>query len=245
MVDVGSVAIVTAHIEASNLTFVEEKEIQKSQIDVVTLVFDEKGKITGNVSEKLALNVPKPMFESVKKNGFTYRKLIPLKQTGFHQVRLAVREDGSGIVGSATRWVEVPDLKPRKLTMSSLLLMKSIKEVEDEKTLQFEPRPTQALRNFPIGGGIDFLVFTYFPQVTDGKTDLVIQSQVFSGSKLIYSSPLSRVPPENSTDLQRLPYAARLTLEGFVPGEYELRVVVIDRTSKQTADRRANFTIVK
>jgi VWFA-related protein len=245
--DGGQVAIVTAHVDASSLTFVEENQIHKAVIDVVTLVFDEKGKIAGNVSEKLALNVPPNFFESVRKNGFTYRKLISLKQSGFHQVRLAVREDGSGLVGSATRWVEVPDLKSGKLTLSSVLMMTSLKEVESDKTIQFEPRPTQARRNFPAGGGIDFLVFTYFPQVKDGKTDVVIQSQVFSGSKLIYSSPLSRVQGEGEgvPDLQRLPYAARLTLEGFEPGEYELRVVVIDRSSKQTADRRANFTIVR
>ena len=88
-------------------------------------------------------------------------------------------------------------------------------------------------------------MFTYFPQLQDGKADVVIQSQVFSGSKLIYSSPLSRVPTDGATDMQRLPYAARLTLDGFAPGEYELRVVAIDRASKQTTDRKANFTIVK
>jgi hypothetical protein len=44
-------------------------------------------------------------------------------------------------------------------------------------------------------------------------------------------------------DPQRIPYAARITLDGFTPGEYELRMVVVDRSTKITANRRVNFTV--
>jgi hypothetical protein len=46
-----------------------------------------------------------------------------------------------------------------------------------------------------------------------------------------------------SVDLQRIPYAARVSLEQFNSGPYELRVVVIDRLTKATAFRRVYFTV--
>ncbi|MEP7273205.1 MAG: VWA domain-containing protein [Acidobacteriota bacterium] len=241
--EMGQVAIVTAHIDADTLSFGALKDGKQSLLDVVTLVFDEKGKIAGNLSERLNLNLKPQLFDQVRRNGFTYRKLVPLKP-GFHQVRLAIREEGSGLVGSATRWVEIPDPKLRKLTLSSVLLTTSLKDVQTAASVGYQPQPTQALRRFAIGTDVDFLLFAYNAQLKDGRTDLVLQTQVFSGSKLIYSSPLSKIPSEGAIDIARLPYAARLSLTGFEPGDYELRVVVIDRTSKQSADRRANFTVL-
>ncbi len=241
--DMGQVAIITAHVDAGALNFAPVKDShQQSLLDVVTLVFDEKGKVVGNLSERLNLSLRPQVFDSVRRNGFTYRKVVALKP-GFHQVRLAIREEGSGMVGSATRWVEVPDIKTKKLTLSSLLMTTSLKDVQNVGNVEYEARPTQALRRFKVGTSVDFLVFAYHAQLVDGKTDLVLQTQVYSGSKLIYSSPLSKIPSEEAVDLQRLPYAARMSLTDFAPGDYELRVVVIDRVSKQSADRRANFTV--
>src|SRR5262249_47361575 len=79
--------------------------------------------------------------------------------------------------------------------------------------------------------------------VEKNSADLVIQSQVYSGSKLVYASPLAKITIPESADLQRLPYAARVSLEDFNPGPYELRLVVIDRLTKANAFRRVDFTV--
>lgn len=240
--EVGQVAIVTAHVDAGTLNFTVANDAHTTSIDVVTLVFDEKGKVTGNISDRLNLNLKPQLVEQVRRTGFTYRKLVPLKP-GFHQVRLAIREEISGQVGSASRWVEVPDMRAKKLTLSSILLTTSLREVQRAEKVEYEPRPTQALRQFKTGTNVDFLVFAYNAQIKEGKSDIVLQAQVYSGSKLIYSSPLSRIPTEDMQDPLRIPYAARLSLTGFNAGEYELRVVVIDRLAVVTADRRVSFAV--
>jgi hypothetical protein len=70
-----------------------------------------------------------------------------------------------------------------------------------------------------------------------------VQSQVFSGSKLVYATPLGPVSIAPGSDHQRVPYAARLSLANFSPGEYELRLVVIDRLAKATANKKVNFSV--
>lgn len=245
----GSLIAVTAHIEAATLRFSGAGGPRQTSLDIVTIAFDEKGKAAANISERIELNLRPQVHDFVVKHGITYRKMIPLKP-GFYQVRLAVREEGSGQLGSATRWVEVTDTSQKKLTLSSILVTAAAPpepgtEGGDSATKDYVAGPTQAVRRFSPDASIDFLVFAYNPKLENGKSDLVIQSQVFSGSKLIYSAPLTRIPPDGHLDPRRIPYAARLSLSAFDPGEYELRVMVIDRLAKATADRKVNFTVVR
>jgi hypothetical protein len=58
------------------------------------------------------------------------------------------------------------------------------------------------------------------------------------------ATPLTKmdVPPEDQT-ASFAPYAARLMLEKFTPGTYELRLVVVDRVANTSAKRLVNFVI--
>ena len=164
---------------------------------------------------------------------------------GFYQARVAVREDGSARMGSASKWVEIPDLGKKLLTVSGVLLSTGKENPTDLQSAQggYTPQPSSATRRFKTGSLLDFMVFAYNAKVEKNTVDLVIQSQVFSGSKLVYASPLAKMGVPQNPDLQRIPYAARVSLEGFTPGPYELRLLVIDRLTKATASRRVYFTV--
>src|SRR5262249_33470810 len=156
------------------------------------------------------------------KNGFSYRRLMALKP-GFYQARVAIREEGSARMGSASKWVEVPDIGKKQLTLSGVLLSAGR---EDQTDLQLAnsghcPQPSSATRRFKKGGAVDFMIFAYNAKVEKNTADLVIQSQVFSGSKLVYASPITKMTIPESADLQRIPYAARISLEEFNLGPYE------------------------
>lgn len=219
----GIVAIVTAHLDVSALKIVDNAGTRSSAVDIIIYIFDDKGKIAGNSSERITLNLKDAALREAHENGIDYRKLFPLKP-GFYQVRVAVRDDNSGQLGSSAGWVEVPDLSKKRLTLSGIMLSKLTFRKEENA---------------------DFLVFAYNSTVERGQTDLVIQSQVFLNSQLVYSSPLAKMPTEPVSDIARIPYAARLNLSSFEPGEYELRTMVIDRLARITADRRINFVVEK
>ena len=90
---------------------------------------------------------------------------------------------------------------------------------------------------------MDLLLFAYNAKTEANAVDLVTQTQIFSGSKLIFASPVMKMTVAPDSDMQRIPYAARVPLKGYAPGQYELRVTVIDRLTKATAFRRVNFTV--
>lgn len=237
-------ALVNLHVDASQLVLRQTNGTHQGSLDMMMALFDEKGKAAASVAERVSLNIKPERLEIALKNGFSYRRLIALKP-GFYQARVAIREEGSARMGSASKWVEVPDIGKKQLTLSGVLLSAGS---DDQNDLQlanssYVPRPSSATRRFKKESAIDFMVFAYNAKVEKNTADLVIQSQVFSGSKLVFASPIAKMTIPESADLLRIPYAARVSLDNFGPGTYELRVVVIDRLTKATAFRRVYFTV--
>jgi VWFA-related protein len=237
-------ALINLHVDASQLTLRLLNGTHQSALDLLMALFDEKGKAAASFVERISVNIRPERVENAVKNGFNYRRLMALKP-GFYQARLAIREEGSARMGSASKWVEIPDVGKKQLTLSGVFLSAGR---EDQNDLQpansvYIPQPSSATRRFKKDGAVDFMVFAYNAKVEKNTADLVIQAQVFSGSKLVYASPVAKMTIPESADLQRIPYAARISLEEFNSGPYELRVVVIDRLTKATAFRRVYFAV--
>jgi hypothetical protein len=173
-------------------------------------------------------------------------------------VRLSATRENSQLAGSVSEWVEIADLSKKELALSSIFLasekealytmppqketLESEKKIEDQ---QATPMPSQISRRFKRGSQFDYTLFAYNPQPDpNGEIDLTVQTQIFSGSKVVFASPLSkmRVPPEKK-DALFVPYAGRVTLDGFEQGNYELRLLVIDRITKTSAKRSLNFVV--
>ncbi len=240
----GSGALVNMHVDAAQLNLRLLNGTHQTALDLMVAIFDEKGKAATSFVERINLNIRPERLENTTKYGFSYRRLMALKP-GFYQARVAIREEGSAHMGSATKWVEVGDIGKKQLTLSGVLLSAGLENQTDLQFAQsiYTPQPSSATRRFKKGGAIDFMVFAYNAKVEKNSADLVIQSQVFAGSKLVYASPLAKMVVPQSPDLQRIPYAARVSTDDFNPGPYELRLVVIDRLTKTTAFRRVYFTV--
>ncbi|HEX5084762.1 MAG TPA: VWA domain-containing protein, partial [Blastocatellia bacterium] len=237
-------ALLNLHLDASQLNLSQVNGTHQDALDLVMALFDEKGKAVASLAERVNLNINPERLELALKNGFSYRRLMALKP-GFYQARVAIREEGSARMGSASKWVEVPDIAKKRLTLSGVLLSAGREDLNDLQLANtpYVPQPSSAMRRFKKGGAIDLMIFAYNAKIEKNTADLVIQSQVFSGSKLVYASPIAKMAIPESSDLQRIPYAARLSLDDFNPGSYELRLVVIDRLTKATAFRRVYFTV--
>ncbi len=242
----GPVAVLNAELDPAGLTFNNVGGNLQSLLDVVAAVFDERGKVVASYNERVNINLTPARYEEALKQGFNYRKVVKLAP-GFYQARIAIREDGTARVGSASQWVEVGDLAKKQLALSSVFLTPSLEADPvgaEAKAARENNHASTSHRKFARGGSVDFFVVAYNAKTDKGNIpDLVVQSQVFSGSKLVYATPLGPVSIAPGSDQQRVPYAARLSLANFSPGEYELRLVVIDRLAKATANKKVNFSV--
>lgn len=246
-------ALIVGHLDVAGLKFEQVNGLHNAAIDVVGTIFDENGKAVDGFSQRLSMGLRQSSYEQVLKAGLVFSRRVSLKP-GLYQVRLAALREGSKQTGSAFDWVEISDLTKKQLTLSSIFLtteketdylMAQMKPKNGEEKQATAPIPSQVARRFKLGSAFDFSLFAYNAKTDkQGVTDLVVQSQLFSGSKVIYASPLSKMePPSETKETAYIPYAARLSIDKFEPGNYELRLLVIDRLAKTSAKRALNFVV--
>ncbi len=267
----GSALDVVAHIDAATLKFTQTGDRHQAMLELVGLVFDEKGKTVENFGDKIAMNLRQASLENTLKNGVTYAKQLKLKP-GYYQVRFVAREDGVKQIGSASSWIEIPDLEKKQLTLSSIFFPAGNEDLnpataaqpqndgapgkaKDDPVVRY---PVPVYRRFRRSGSFDFMIFAYNAKRNEkGVTDMAVQTQIYAGDKLLMATPLknfadtgkpiaatgSGPSTADQPDPERLPYLARLSLGAFEPGTYELRLIVVDRNAKTSAKRVVNFTV--
>jgi hypothetical protein len=218
---------------------------------VAGAVYDEAGALVGSVAgERAELNLTTESYMRTVAEGLTLQRSVPLAP-GSYQVRLAAREGTRSLLGSASQWIEIPDLDRQPLTLSSVFLLadmplqaggappaagaaeggaassgdRSVADVQIEKT-------------FGPGQGLHYVVHVYAP-AGDSPPSVTLQAQVWQGKRLIGVTPRHDLPDSP----QGRKWSERIGLDGFRPGDYELRVLATDPATGRTAERRVAFRI--
>jgi len=248
----GDVVVATACLDVSRLPFRPAAEgHEAAAFDVVGVLVDEKGKTAGQFSDRVELSLAPEAKERALRNGLTYRKTLAVRP-GLLQARVAVRAEGSGLLGSAAQWVDVPDRARPGLALSSVLLLAEGEEAAPpvpappaaRGAASFDrPRLAEVAHRFPRGGHLDYMLLVYDrgkPGVAS-PMELVVERQILSGSTILTRSAADPVPDEAPGGVPLV--SGRLLLSAFPPGDYELRLVVSDRVSKATASRGLRFTV--
>ncbi len=171
--------------------------------------------------------------------------MLTLKRWGIYQVRVAAIEEKSGRVGSAARWIEIPDLSSKRLTLSSLMVGGQFigagqNTASGDESLQFSVD-----RRFPKGANLSFLMFIYNAAIPAARSnpDLESQIKIFRHGQQVIASPVRNVVPEANADLTRIVHGANIALQTLSTGRYLLEVTVWDRVAKTNATQHITFEI--
>jgi hypothetical protein len=159
-------------------------------------------------------------------------------------VRLAAREDATGLLGSAWQRVEIPDLAPGRLALSSLFLLKESGTSGTPASPEAAPAllTAQGLRRFLRTESLYVQLYAYNPKRdASGATSLVAQAEVLRGGAVLGTAAPEPLEPTENRD--PIAHTSRIKLQRFDPGDYELRVTVTDRNASAIATRSVAFTI--
>jgi VWFA-related protein len=122
--NVGSYMRSMIHINGSDLTFTDQPDGWHQAIfDVVAVTFGDNGKVVDQISRKHTVRLKGDGYQQAIKDGFVYYLTVPIKTPGAYQLRVALRDQDSERVGSASQFVEVPDTKKNVLELSGLTVM--------------------------------------------------------------------------------------------------------------------------
>jgi VWFA-related protein len=236
---------VSAQVDLRPVLFHRAGDRRLATVTVAGVVFDQSGAIVGSLpSERAALELTDAEFERAIEAGLAYQHAAPVTP-GRYRVRVAVREDGQGRLGSASQWIEAPDLADGKLILSSLFLFKEgdAKGAVASASADGSPlRSVQAERQFHREENLYVQFFAYnVRRDAGGATNLVAVAEVWRGGKRLASSaPEPMAASEGGAPPQQL---RSVMLRAFEPGQYDLRIVVTDEMSHTTVSASAAFTI--
>src|SRR2546430_2307025 len=120
---IGSYMRSLLHVDARDLSFTEEPDgSRKAKIDLLAITFGADGNPVEQISGPATLRVPSLNYQRVLRDGLLYSVTVPIKKPGVYQLRVALRDETSERVGSASQFVEVPDFKNNRLTLSGIIL---------------------------------------------------------------------------------------------------------------------------
>jgi VWFA-related protein len=254
----GAVVSSIMHIDMGGFKFTDEPDgWRKAVLDVVALTFGEQGNVVDEINRTETVRVRAEAYDIVRRNGLVYQMQVPVKKPGAYQLRVAVRDAANERLGSASQFIEVPDLKKDRLALSGIVLQssemtaaQSAQAGADGPRKEPDPQGTSAVRRFRAGERVDYFFNIYNAQTekATGRPRVQTQTRLFRDQEQIYAGPLTEFDLSNQTDMKMLHAATRIRLDALEAGEYVLQVVVTDALApakRRTASQWMDFEVVK
>ncbi len=247
---VGSYMRSLLHVDTNDMLFTPQPDgWQKAEFDVVALTFGDNGILVDEVARSYRMRIPNDEFMRMKKNGFVYFLTVPVKKSGAYQLRVALRDSGSQHVGSASQFIEIPDIKKNRLTISGILV--SIARPALTKTGEASPAPSPgnqsggsaaaeydvdtttsaASRRFKRGEVLQYtyVIYNAKPDKTTRQPQLQTQLRLIYNGQPVFTGKEILLSTADQTDVRRLAVTGGLQLGmQLEPGEYVLQFVVTD-----------------
>lgn len=261
----GSLARAMLHVSASDLTFTEDPDgWHKATFDVVAVTFGDNGTIVDQISRTHTLKVRGLSYDSVLRDGFVYFITVPLKKSGAYQLRAALRDHGSERVGSASQFIEVPDVKKNRLVLSGIVLAATDPKRKSAGTTGeagsspqgegedlVDSTNSAAVRRFHTGSVMSYGAVIYNAKLdkTSGNPQLQVQVLIFRDGHPVFAGKQQAFNLNNPPDLKRLGISGALQLgSDMAPGEYVFQVIVTDLLADQkhrVSTQYIDFEMVK
>ena len=228
------------HINASDLKFTDEKDGTKQAIfDVMAMSFGDNGQVVDRLAKTYTLKLKPPAYERVAANGFVYRFVFPVKKAGAFQYRVAIRDVQGGKVGSASQFIEVPDLKKDRVTISSIVLEDLTADQWRNISLTgassgSDPVADTALRRVKLGSVLRYGYEVYNARPgPDKRPQLTTKIRVFSGGELVLDGRQSPFDLAGQADMSHLRVGGAVRIgDKLAAGDYILQVIVTDQNAK-------------
>jgi VWFA-related protein len=177
--------------------------------------------------------------------GLRYPLQIKLPGPGAWQIRAVVSDSASDRFGSASRFVEIPNVDQGGLALSGVSLGGASPATNQAPA---NPRADPAVRIFKPGQSCVFR-YTVFNPLTgaDKQSTLQVQSRIFAAGRVVFDGKAERVTFGAAADGSRHQVSGSIMLDPLMsPGDYVLQVIVRDllappgqpRTATQFTDFR-------
>jgi hypothetical protein len=231
----GDIIQALVYIDTRQLQFTKTDEKWKANFDLVAMTFGDNGVPVDRLSKNFTIEIGDPVYQNMLEKGFVYTLSVPIKTPGAYQFRIALRDTVSDKVGSASRFIEVPNLK-KNLALSNIILDNftseewlKVKAGGNRENSEKSAWLDTTNRQFKRG---TILMYDYVIYAPKPNQPLEISARLIKDGKVIYEEQPAAVRADGQTDLQRLAMHGALSLgKDLEIGTYILQVIIFDRSN--------------
>ena len=197
--------------------------------------------LSGGIDQLLRVDLNAEGYQRALRYGIVYTTLIEVPKPGPYQMRVACSDEASGKIGTASDFVEVPQLKGHNLVLSGLVFTGNRGEYD-----AVEPASGPAYFLPGQKAVFAFQVLRAPGSASSGDAGLTMRVRLFRDAEQLYESPAKAVVPTTKKGSAEFFTLGELQLPAVLaPGEYLVRVDVENPTAKkrQLAWRWARLTV--
>ncbi|MGE0129591.1 MAG: VWA domain-containing protein [Blastocatellales bacterium] len=249
------------HIDCSKLKFKDEENGEKSlTLELANFTFNENGAAIESYARSFTLRFDEARYRRAMAEGLTYLNDFPVKKPGAYQFRSALRDAGSGLLGSSNQFIQIPDLKKDRILLSGIILNSvarneapnaAVSGRQNGDVLDARIQPNPAARRFASDSEIEYQAAIYNPKLDKqtGKPDVKLRFELYRDGKPVFQSPERPARAGRQTDTGSpawLDCGGRFQLKNFSAGEYYLRLVIKDELREgkySTVEQWIDFSV--
>jgi VWFA-related protein len=250
------------HLNLNELNMQKDSDGYLVLLETVSVPSDITG-VIGNASlVHYKFHIPEKNFTFVREHGMRFSLTLPVKKPGAYYIRVAVKDEISGKIGSAYQFVRIPNLRDGRLALSDLFLINSDKDLdtieprlaEDNSQSWFMPitkrddSKSPALRNYQPGDSFEYMSVVYNAEHDKNKLpDLESQFILYRDGQEIMKSQPQSVALKDINKWNGIPIKGKMVLENTLQeGDYVLQLWVKDKragSKRNLASQTLNFNI--
>lgn len=234
-------------VDAGKLSYKEQDNSLVTNPTMLTGVLDSAGNSMGVLQDTIQIRLSREQLARAREGMYRYTKRVILKP-GLYQIRIGVHDPQTEQMGTATAWIEVPDLQSKKLILSSVTTAKSQPDDAGEGIGEAVSQPDvrNGINVFRRDDVLIYRGWAYKPSVgEETASSLMIQGQVLQDDRVVLQDtwrPLSSFVLKKEPDA--VEFGGRLKAANFKSGLYTLRILVKDPQSKAVLTKETSFEII-
>jgi GWxTD domain-containing protein len=242
---------ITIQFERRDLQFQQKDNVAKSTVNIFGRVTSIAGRIVNTFEDPVTVEVPADLLGKALDGASIYQKAIPLAP-GVYRLNVVCKDIVGGNMTTLPVALNVPHFEDETLASSSLILADLIERVPTTSigTGQFvigdtkvRPRLSDTFnRGEKLGIYTQF--YNFSPDEKTKKPNGSIQYEIVkSGSDkalLDYTENVTDIPGASA---QQVTVEKLLPLQSLEPGQYTLKMRVVDNNRNQVLTPSANFTV--
>ena len=219
---------VTIEIEGRGLSFAEQNGLFADDVEISVIAIDRDAKIKDGGRDVVQLKLKPQTRETVSRAGIRISRRLELPPGNF-QLRVGVRDGGTGATGSVLYDLAVPDFPKDPLSMSGILIASAVGNQiptanPDPEFKTVLPAPPTTIRDFPRGDTLALFTEVYDNQTKVAHRVAIKTSVIADDGKVVYTAGDERKSDELQGAKGGYGYSTAIETKGLAPGRYVLRV---------------------